>query len=149
MAKMHSRARGRSGSSKPLEKRAPSWQTMSKKELEMLIVKLAKEGNTSARIGLMLRDSYGIPDARIILERRIGEVLAEKELAPELPDDMLSLMRRAVQIKKHLELNRKDEPAHRGLQLTESKIKRLAKYYKRTQRLPVSWKYDPEQVRVQ
>jgi len=146
MAKMHSRARGRSGSSKPLEKRAPSWQTMSKKELEMLIVKLAKEGNTSARIGLMLRDSYGIPDARIILERRIGEVLAEKELSPELPDDMLSLMRRAVQIKKHLQINRKDEPAHRGLQLTESKIKRLVKYYKRTKRLPVSWKYDPEQV---
>ncbi len=146
MAKMHSRAIGKSGSKKPLERKTPSWPTMSKKELEMLIVKLIKEGNNASKIGIMLRDSYGIPDARVVLGRTIGAVIDEKKLTPKLPDDISSLMRRTIVLRKHLELNRKDMPAKRGLQLTESKIKRLAKYYKRTRKLPVTWKYDPENV---
>jgi small subunit ribosomal protein S15 len=30
--------------------------------------------------------------------------------------------------------------------LTESKIKRLVKYYRRTKKLPKDWRYDPEQA---
>jgi small subunit ribosomal protein S15 len=119
---------------------------MPAKELEMLIVRMVKEGHNAAKIGLMLRDSYGIPDARPLLGKRISALLAEKNLVPEIPDDVLSLMKKAVLVRKHLAVNPKDEPAHRGLQLTEAKIKRLAKYYKSIGRLAVSWKYDPEKA---
>ena len=38
--------------------------------------------------------------------------------------------------------------AKRGLQLTESKIKRIVKYYKISDKLPSGWTYDPEKVRL-
>jgi small subunit ribosomal protein S15 len=49
---------------------------------------------------------------------------------------------------KHLEKNKKDESAKHGLLITESKIKKLVKYYKRTKKIPMDWKYDPERVKV-
>lgn len=144
MAKMHSRGRGRSGSNKPLQKRTPSWPQMKPKELELLIVKLAKEGNSASRIGLMLRDSYGVPDARSVIGKRISALLTEKNLTPKLPDDLIACIKKSVMLRKHLELNKQDESAKRGLLLTDSKVKRLAKYYRRIKRLPVTWKYDPQ-----
>ena len=47
-----------------------------------------------------------------------------------------------------MEKNKKDYVAKRGLQLTESKIKRLTKYYKRVGKLPENWKYDREKVKL-
>ncbi|HIQ50834.1 MAG TPA: 30S ribosomal protein S15, partial [Nautiliaceae bacterium] len=43
-----------------------------------------------------------------------------------------------------LENHPKDLHSKRGLQLIESKIKRLVKYYKRKKVLPENWKYTPE-----
>jgi small subunit ribosomal protein S15 len=148
MAKMHSRARGKSGSNRPLQQQQPSWTSLQKKELEMLVIKLAKEGNSPSKIGLMLRDSYGIPDARPVLGRSITAALTEKNLAPKLPEDLQALMRRSVLLRKHVELNRQDQPAKRGLQLTESKIRRLAKYYKTIKRITLDWKYDPAKIKL-
>jgi len=148
MAKMHSRKRGRSGSKKPLHKSKPSWLRVQGKELEMLIVKLAKEGKSASHIGLELRDSYGVPDVKTVHGKRITEILAEKGHVPKLPEDLLSLMKRAAGIRKHLEENKQDMPALRGMQLTDSKIKRLVKYYKATGKLPIEFKYDPAQLKL-
>jgi small subunit ribosomal protein S15 len=57
------------------------------------------------------------------------------------------LIRKGVQIKKHIELNHKDGPAIRGLILTESKIGRLVKYYKEIGKIEPGWKYNPDQAR--
>ena len=62
MARMHSRKRGKAGSKKPMKKVLPLWVRYKSKELELLIVKLAKEGKTPSQIGVILRDTYGIPD---------------------------------------------------------------------------------------
>ncbi|MEM2916327.1 MAG: 30S ribosomal protein S15 [Candidatus Woesearchaeota archaeon] len=148
MAKMHSRKKGKSGSHKPLKPAKPTWLRYKPKEIEMLVVKLAKEGKTGSQIGLVLRDTYGVPDVKSITEKSISEILAEKKLAPELPDDLVALMKKSIAIRKHLEENRKDEAAHRGLLLTESKIRRLIKYYKRIGRLVVDWKYQPEKLKM-
>ncbi len=145
---MYSRRKGKSGSKRPLVSVKPTWVRYEGKELEMLIVKLAKEGKSSAEIGLALRDVYGVPDVRPILGKRITEVLSEKKLLGDLPEDLMALMKRSVLIRKHLESNRKDMPALRGLQLTEAKIKRLVKYYKRTNKLPVSWKFDVSSMKL-
>jgi small subunit ribosomal protein S15 len=144
MARMHSGARGKSGSKKPAGKTPQSWLSYKPKEVELLIVKLAKEGKSPSHIGLILRDSYGIPDVRIVLKKKISDVLGAKNLLNEIPEDLLSLIRKSVYLMKHVESHKQDMAANRGLQLTEAKIKRLTKYYKRTGKLADSWKYDPK-----
>ncbi|MFQ5620955.1 MAG: 30S ribosomal protein S15 [Candidatus Nanoarchaeia archaeon] len=148
MSRMYSRKKGSSGSTKPEELKKPEWTKLSEKEVETLIVKLAKEGKSSAQIGTLLRDQYGIVDVKTVTGKRISEILEAKKVAPELPDDLLSLIRRSVAIRKHLQGNHKDQTAKRGLTLTESKIRRLVKYYKANKVLPLDWKFDPESVKI-
>jgi len=51
-------------------------------------------------------------------------------------------------VRKHIEQNHKDNTALRGLQLTESKIKRMVKYYKKAGKIEEGWKYDPEKIKL-
>ena len=147
MARMHSRKKGRAGSKKPYN-RPLVWVRYKPKEIELLIVKLTKEGKTSSQIGMVLRDTYGVPDVRKIEGKKVSKILAERKLLPEIPEDLKALMRKNIIIKKHLEANHKDNFSKRGLGLTESKIRRLVKYYKNSGRLDKSWTYDPEKIRL-
>jgi|TARA_B100002003_G_scaffold146367_1_gene135508 small subunit ribosomal protein S15 len=148
MARMHSRDKGKSKSVRPVKKTNLSWLTYKAKEVEMLVSKLAKEGKTASKIGLYLRDNYGIPSVKRVTEKTITQILAEKKLVKEIPEDLMALIKRTVILRKHLEKNHKDEPAKRGLHLTESKIKRLVKYYKSSKKLSMDWKYDPERIKL-
>ncbi len=148
MARMHSRKKGQSGSKKPLKKEKPTWIRYKPMEIELLIVKLAKEGKTSSEIGIILRDIYGVPDVKLIIGKHISKILDEKKLLKELPEDLIALMKRAIFIKKHLERNHHDMTAKRGLQLTDSKIKRLIKYYKKSGKIHVEWKFDPAKLKM-
>jgi small subunit ribosomal protein S15 len=58
------------------------------------------------------------------------------------------LIKRQIDILKHFESNKQDKTAKRGLQLTESKINRLIRYYKKSKRLPADWKYDKNKARL-
>lgn len=148
MARMYSRRKGKSGSKKPVVKKEPSWLRYKAKEVEMLIQKFAKEGKSTSEIGLLLRDSYGVPDVRIITGKNMTKVLGEKGVKRDMPEDLFNLVKKSVAIRKHMEENRQDMTALRGLQLTESKIKRMVKYYKRTEVLPQNWKYDAKSLRL-
>jgi small subunit ribosomal protein S15 len=119
----------------------PAWVPLKATEVEDLIVKMAKDGLISARIGLMLRDQYGIPDVRLLTGRCITEIMKEKGVAPELPEDISSLMRRAIALNVHMKSNKGDHSNRRGLQLIESKIRRLEHYYKDNGVIPLDWKY--------
>ncbi|MBL7055860.1 30S ribosomal protein S15 [Candidatus Woesearchaeota archaeon] len=146
MARMHSRKRGKSSSKKPSTTNTPVWVSYKPQELEMIISKLAKEGKSTAEIGTILRDTYGIPDVRLLFKAKLLKVVEKAGVQVEIPEDLVSLIRRSVQIRKHMEANNKDQTAKRGLQLTESKIKRLTKYYKKSGKLSSEWKYDPERA---
>ena len=148
MARMYSRKKGKSGSTKPVKKGGYTWMSYKPKEAELLVIKLGKEGNSTSRIGLILRDTYGIPDVKAITKKSISDILSKKELLPKLPENLTALLKRIVDLQKHQEANKKDVVAKRGLQLTESKINRLVKYYKRTNRIPDTWKYDPKRVNL-
>lgn len=147
MARMHSRKKGKSGSKKPA-KRIPSWAPYKEKEVEKLIVKFAKAGKTASEIGLVLRDSYGISSVKALTKKKVGQVLTEHDLVKELPEDLLSLIKKMVSVKAHLEKNKMDRTAKRGLQLTNSKILRLVKYYKRTGKLAPDWSFDQERLKM-
>ncbi|MBI4452734.1 30S ribosomal protein S15 [Candidatus Woesearchaeota archaeon] len=146
MARMHSRKRGKHGSKKPAKKTAPSWILIEAKTAELLIAKLSKEGKTNSQIGLLLRDAYGVPSVSALCGKSISAILKEKKIVPEVPEDLTALFRKYAALKKHLESNRHDETANRGLSLAESKINRLVKYYKRTGRIPESWKFDASRM---
>ncbi|RYR67484.1 hypothetical protein Ahy_A03g013866 [Arachis hypogaea] len=61
-------------------------------------------------------------------------------LAAEIPEDLYHLIKKVVSIRKHLERNRKDKDSKFMLILVESRIHRLARYYKKTKKLPPVWK---------
>ena len=52
------------------------------------------------------------------------------------------LFNQAVAVRKHLERNRKDKDSKFRLILIESRIHRLARYYKSVGVLPPTWKYE-------
>ena len=148
MARMHSGARGKSRSTKPSNPSKPSWLTQSPKETELLVVKYAKEGKSLSQIGILLRDEYGIPSVKLITGKSVLQILTEKDLRTDIPEDLMALIKKVVLIKKHQEENKKDMTAVRGLKLTESKINRLVRHYKSTGRLAADWSYDPERIKL-
>lgn len=142
---MYSRKRGKAGSKKPYNK-STVWVRYTPKEIELLITKLAKEGKSPSFIGMILRDTYGIPDVEKKTGKKISKILAERNALSNIPEDLISLIKKNILIKKHLGANHKDTAAKRGLGLTDSKIRRLVKYYKRSGRLEKTWTYDPEKM---
>lgn len=148
MARMYSRKKGKSGSTKPVKKEVPTWVKYSANEIELLVAKYAKEGKTASQIGILLRDEYGIPSVKTITKKSISKILEEKKLSKKLPDDVMNLLKKVLAIQQHLEANHKDQPAKRGLTLTESKILALVRYYKKTGRVSKDWNYNPKQVKM-
>jgi small subunit ribosomal protein S15 len=144
---MHSGAKGKSGSKKPIKK-VPSWAQYKDTEVEKLVIKYAKAGKTTSEIGLILRDVHGVNSVKALTNKSILELVTENKLQKKLPEDIINLIKRMIAIKQHLEKNHKDESAHRGLALTMSKINRLVKYYKDSGRLPEDWKLDNSRLKM-
>ena len=144
MGKMHSGSKGKSGSKRPASKKAPSWVELKPKEVIEAVINLANAGHSQSEIGSMLRDQYGVPDVKAVVGKGIEEILRENKLLPDIPEDLMNLIRKSVTLKNHLEKSRKDFTAKRGHQLTVSKIRRLVKYYKKKERLPAQWRYSEE-----
>lgn len=147
MATMHGRARGKARSHKPKDLK-PKWMNLNAKEVEQITVQLAKRGIGEAKIGLILRDSYGIPSAKAMVGKNIRQIIKENipESKERIPYELNNLIKRLKTLKKHAESNKGDMTAKRGLLLTESKIRRLEKYYKKKGILPEKWKHT--QVKV-
>ena len=60
----------------------------------------------------------------------------------------MNLLERAVKLHGHMKIHRKDSISKHGLELIESKIRRLSKYYRATKKLPAGWKYDAESAKL-
>ena len=141
MARMHTRRKGQSGSKHPMVSENPSWVPLTATEIEDLVAKLARDGMISAKIGLVLRDQYGVPDVKLATGKSITQIMDEKGVGSNLPEDLANLMRRAIDLNVHLRDNRGDVSNRRGLNMIEAKIRRLERYYKRNGVLPADWKY--------
>jgi small subunit ribosomal protein S15 len=148
MARIYSRKRGKHGSKRPPVRAAHSWTPISKKEIEKLVVDLAKQRHGSAKIGIVLRDKHGVPDVKAATGKTVSQIIKENNLYPELPEDMMSLLRKAVKLRAHLESNKADKHSKKGLEHLESKIRRLGKYYVRKGDLPEGWKYSSEEAKL-
>lgn len=85
---------------------------------------------TPSQIGVLLRDSHGIPQVSSVTGSKVLRILKGSGLGPEIPEDLYFLIKKAVSMRKHLERNRKDKDGKFRLILIESRIHRLARYYK-------------------
>lgn len=139
---MPKQEKGKSHATRPVSKRPPNWCKYQPEEVEALIVKLAREGNSPSRIGTILRDQHAVPLAKPITGKRVMKILKENQLAPSLPEDLSSLLKKAESLSLHLEKNRTDLYNKRALQLIEAKIHKLSRYYKYKGILPATWKYE-------
>ena len=111
-------------------------------------MKLHDTGLPSSRIGLTLRDQYGVPSVKLVLGKNLDRFLKENNALPEIPEDLTNLMRKALHIRKHIKANAKDVHNKRALQLTENKIRRLVKYYHDSGRMAPEWTYTPETAEI-
>jgi small subunit ribosomal protein S15 len=146
---MHSRRKGKSGSTNPVErKKHPEWSSLNPREVESHVIELSKQGKNTSEIGLILRDQFAVPDVKLATGKSISKILESNNIKPEIPEDLRNLIGTALQLKKHLDINRKDLKNKRNLHLTESKIRRLTQYYHEQNRLPKGWKYSLEQAKL-
>lgn len=133
---------------KEKENKSANWVDYKPKEIEDLVVKYAKQGTQSAQIGLMLRDQYGIPSVKAVTKKTISQILKDNNVYVKLPEDLMNLMRRVVELRVHLERNKRDYQSYRGMELAESKLRALAKYYRKKGVLPAKWKYKVEEAKL-
>ena len=146
---MYKSRKGQSGSTRPHVTDAPEGSNTDKEAVQSLVLDLAKSGMSTAEIGTVLRDKHAVPNARLVLGKRIGQFLAENDMMGAYPEDMMNLMRQAVAIINHLGSgNHKDIHNKRALEITESKIRRLASYYIGENRLPSDWRYKRDELRL-
>jgi small subunit ribosomal protein S15 len=141
MARIHVHTHGKSHSMRPTSKGAPGWLTRSRDQVSALVVKLAREGLSPSEIGLAFRDEHGIPLIKPVLGKTVTRVLVENNITSAMPEDLDKLVKKALGLQKHLRIHNSDHRNVRSLELIESKIHRLSKYYKRVGKLPKNWKY--------
>ena len=142
MGRMHSKGKGISKSAMPYRRSAPSWFKQTNEEIVEQVCKLAKKGLTPSQIGVILRDSHGVAQVAHVTGSKILRILKKKGFAPEIPEDLYCLIKKAVAVRKHLDKFRQDKDAKFRLILIESRIHRTSRYYKSVKALPPNWKYE-------
>merc|ERR1711935_985152 len=142
MGRMHSKGKGISKSALPYRRTPPSWLKTHPSEVVDVVSKFAKKGLTPSQIGVLLRDSHGIAQVSHVTGSKILRILKKSGLAPEIPEDLYCLIKKAVSVRKHLDKFRADTDAKFRLILIESRIHRLARYYKEVKAVAPNFKYE-------
>lgn len=135
---------GKSHSRRPISRRAPAWCKYGPEEVEAFVIKFAKDGTPPSKIGIILRDQYGIPLVKPIVGKSIKDIMESTGLKIGLPEDLNNLVARATTLQRHLAKNKADSVNKRSLELIVSRVYRLAKYYKAKEILPKDWKFKAE-----
>ena len=141
MARIHVHTHGKSHSTRPTSKGPSPWLSHSRDQISPLAVELAREGLSPSEIGIRLRDLHGIPLIKPVLGKSLTSVLIENNIKSDMPEDLDKLVRKALGLQKHLRVHNSDHRNVRSLELIESKIHRLSKYYKLKGKIPRNWKY--------
>ncbi|CAL6008509.1 Ribosomal_protein S13 [Hexamita inflata] len=141
MARVYSKGHGKSGSALPYVRRPASWQKKTTEDIVSIITGLAKKGMMPSKIGSVLRDQFAIGLINHYTGTRVTRILRAAGVAPEIPEDLYFLIKRAVQMRKHLERNPRDISTKYHLILVESRIYRISRYYKSTKKVPATFRY--------
>ena len=140
MTRIHSHRRGKSQSFRPINKKY-DWVKLTSEQINEIISKLNKDGLRPSQIGIVLRDQYTVPSVRAVVGKKMKEILEDIDASPTIPEDLDSLVKRAVRLQNHLKSNKGDRKNVRSLEMIEAKIHRVSKYYKTKNTIPKDWKY--------
>jgi len=113
---------------------------MENKEIEELVLKLAKQGMSPTQIGQTLKNTYGMYSVKDI-GGKIKKMIAAHGIKEEIPFDLQNLLKKVEALKRHFAKNLQDKPVKRNLLINESKIRKLSAYHKKKGNLPKDWKY--------
>jgi small subunit ribosomal protein S13e len=139
MGRMYTKGKGIAGPTPPYIRESPSWIEHSAEEIEEKILAYARKGMAPSEIGTILRDTCCIGNMKSFSGRKLLMVLMKNNMAPAVPEDLAALVKKAVSIRKHLESNKKDTDSKYRLILVESRLSRLARYYKTKKTIPPTW----------
>ena len=107
------------------ELKKPTWVKMKEPELKKLILELS-EKNSPSKIGLILRDQYGIPTTKVFGKKLKAYM---KELGIEKNEDLESAEKKVDKMKEHLKSNITDRNAKHKLQGAQSRLNIVRKYF--------------------
>src|SRR5207237_8689758 len=107
VCRLDSGKRGSSVLTRPVSRRPAACCEYEPEEVEVLVLKLSKEGNSPSLIGQILRDKYGIPLVSQVVGRRLEHIIPE-ESRKKLHEDMEKLLRQETSDIRYLEKNRTD-----------------------------------------
>lgn len=125
-----------------MAKLKPKWVQTPPEEIKRIVVSLAREGHPKSSIGVMLRDRHGVPSVKTATGMSIAQILREAGEDPMDAEDLKLLIKKGEAMKRHIDRYKSDHLNVHNLQLVESKIRRIAKYYKRKGVLPADWRYE-------
>lgn len=105
----------------------PVWLKYTEEEVKEIILKIAGKDPeaTCEKIGLVLRDNYGIPSTKIY-SFKIGDVL--KEAGKYKSPDIENLQKKTAKLESHLSKNKQDQRTQRSLIITKAKLKTAKDY---------------------
>ena len=66
MGRLHSNGKGISASAIPYSRTPPAWLKVTPEQVVDQICKLAKKGATPSQIGVVLRDSHGVAQVKVV-----------------------------------------------------------------------------------
>ncbi len=66
MGRLHSKGKGISSSATPYSRNPPAWLKTTPEQVVEQICKLAKKGATPSQIGVVLRDSHGVAQVKVV-----------------------------------------------------------------------------------
>lgn len=114
-------------SKKSLKK--PVWLKYTEEEVKEIVMKIVEKnpGISSEKIGLILRDNYGIPSTRVY-GFKLGLLLREKKVYESA--DLKNLKLKTEKLEKHIKDNKQDKRTGRSLIITKAKLKKTQDYLK-------------------
>ena len=66
MGRLHSKGKGIAGSTVPYSRTPPAWLKTTPEQVVDQICKLARKGATPSQIGVVLRDSHGVAQVKVV-----------------------------------------------------------------------------------
>ncbi|KZP11359.1 hypothetical protein FIBSPDRAFT_1050810 [Athelia psychrophila] len=132
MGRMRAPGKGISSSALPHRRGPPTWL---KTTPAMTSSSTSSSSTAPNKILRVLKSNGAPPPPFLPIASGIG-------LAPSISEDLWFPVRKAVAVRRHLVVNRKDKDSKFCLILIESRIHRLVRYYTTKQQIPPTFKYD-------
>ena len=96
------KGKGISSTTTLFRRKIAKWVSHTPKSITELIVAMAKKGASPSQIGVVIRDKEGVPSTKLLTGQKIVRILKKNGCAPQIPEDIYCLIRKAISIRKHL-----------------------------------------------